>query len=350
MPFARPSLADLREQIRTSIRTALGLGPLLNRSAAGAIADALAGAVHSLHGYLEWISKQPFPDTAEAENLDRIGSIYGVTRKAASFASGSLELTGDIGVSVPAGTRWRLPNGEEFELDGLGLVFANTTLTASVVAVRAGTESNAEVDTELTVTSPIAGMQSTATVSSELAGGTDTESDVAYRARLLERLRKPPEGGSANDYVTWAKSVAGVTRAFVTPEYDGPGTVAIHIVDDNGDGTIVPGPSVVSDVQDYIDERRPVTAQPTVLAPTAVSVDFSIGLNPDTPEVREAVEASLEDLIRRQSEPGQTLYLSQIREAISIATGEISHTMTVPAADVTRSFGEISELGTITWL
>ena len=102
-------------------------------------------------------------------------------------------------------------------------------------------------------------------------------------------------------------------------------------------------------VQDYIDERRPVTAQVTVLAPVAVPLALTIALTPDTTAVRAAVTAELQDLLRRDAKPGGTILISRIREAISVSAGEQNHVLTVPSVDVTHAAGEMPTLGTITW-
>lgn len=349
MAFSRPTLAELRTQIETSIRSQLGFGPLLPRSVLAALAAALAGAAHLLHGHLGWIARQHFPDTADAEHLDRLGGLYGVVRKAADYAVGSIEVTGQAGSALPQGTRWRLSDGTEFELDGAGVVLAGGTESVPVKAVTAGASGNVADGTTLTLTSPIVGIDTQATADGALAGGADPEADDAYRTRILARMKAPPAGGAAHDYVAWAKEIAGVTRAWVSPEHAGAGTVAVHFVTDNASGGPIPTQAKVDAVQAHIDALRPVTASPTVFAPTPVDVDFTISVVPDTPEVRQAVEDSLADLIRRAAEPGGTLYLSQIREAISVAVGEANHVLTAPVADVASGFGELSQLGTITW-
>ena len=43
------------------------------------------------------------------------------------------------------------------------------------------------------------------------------------------------------------------------------------------------------------------------------------------------------------------ILISKIREAVSVAAGETDNTVTVPAADVTHTAGQIATFGTITW-
>jgi hypothetical protein len=48
-----------------------------------------AGAVHMLYGYLDWLAKQLFGDTAEREQLLREAALYGITPVPATFATGT---------------------------------------------------------------------------------------------------------------------------------------------------------------------------------------------------------------------------------------------------------------------
>lgn len=92
-----------------------------------------------------------------------------------------------------------------------------------------------------------------------------------------------------------------------------------------------------------------MTADVTVFAPVAVDLDLNITVSPNTAAVKAAVEAELKALLRREAVPGGTLYLSKIREAISIAAGENNNVLNSPTANVTTSTGELLVLGDITW-
>ncbi|MDP1682722.1 MAG: baseplate J/gp47 family protein, partial [Burkholderiales bacterium] len=181
-----------------------------------------------------------------------------------------------------------------------------------------------------------------------ITNGADTEIDASLRARLLKRIQQPPHGGAKYDYEAWALEVAGVTRVWVYPAELGLGTVTVRFARDD-DASIIPDAAEVTAVQDYINARRPVTAQVTVAAPVAVPRNFTIQLTPNTQVVRDAVTAELTDLIRRESEPGGTILLSHIREAISIAAGETNNVLSAPAADVTHTTGQMATMGAITW-
>lgn len=349
MPFNRPTLTDLIERAITDIETRLpGVDARLRRSNLNVLARVHGGAVHGLYGYLDFIARQVMVDTAESAFLERWAGVWGVARKAAAKAVGDVTFTGTNGAVIPAGTVLVRSDAAEFVTDD-EVTISTGTATAAVTAVAAGAAGNTEENAGLTLASPISGVNSSATVAEGgLTAGTDAESDELLRERLLARIQQPPHGGADFDYVTWAKEVAGVTRAWVYPLELGPGTVTVRFVRDDDD-SIIPDAGEVTAVQDYIDARRPVTADVTVVAPVAVPLDFTIELTPDTAAVRAAVEAELLDLLRREAEPGGTILISHLREAISVAAGETDHVLTLPAADVTHDTGEIAVMGEITW-
>lgn len=350
MPFQRPTLTELIERTFSDITSRLNLtSALLRRSVVGVLSRALAGASHMLHGHLDYIAKESLPDTAE-DNLPRWASIWGVSRRAAEFATGTVDFTGTLnGTVIPAGTVLRRSDSVDYETDADATITAGVA-SAAVTAVVAGAAGNADASTSLTLVNPIAGVNSTCAVAvGGITNGSDVEDDESLRARLLLRIQQPPHGGAAYDYEGWALEVPGVTRAWVYPQQLGIGTVTVIFVRDN-DASIIPDAAEVTAVQDYIDERRPVTADVTVVAPTPVELDFTISVTPNTAAIKAAIEDELRDFLSREAEPGGTLNLSRINEAISQAAGEFSHVMTVPAADVVSATGEIQVFGAITWL
>lgn len=349
MPFQRPTLTELITRIESDYVSRLtGGGTLLRRSVAKVMARVHAGAMHLLYGFGAFIAKQLMPDTAEAEYLARWANIWGVTRKVATYTTFNVTFTGTNGTVIPNGSELARADGVLYKTTAEGTISGGSALVACTALI-AGTEANVEGAEILTLSSPIAGISSQATVSgSGIVDGTDEESDADLLERLLARIQDPPHGGALTDYVTWAKEVTGVTRAWAYGDHLGPGTVGVFFVRDNDSGSIIPSAGEVTEVQDYIDERRPVTADLTVIAPTAVPLNFTIGGIADS-TVRAAVQAELADLIQREAEPGGTLLLSHIREAISKAEGETDHTLTSPNANVTVSTGQLSTMGTITW-
>lgn len=350
MPFNRPTLEQLDDRLVEGVESRLpGTDPRLRRSYVGALSRSLAGAHHELYGFLAYIALQAFPDTAESDELERWSEIWGVTRSPAVRATGSITVTGTNGTVIPDGTVWR--SGTVDYRSTAEFTIAGGTATVTIEAVVGGAAGNASDGTKMSLVSPIAGIVSEAAADGALTRGSGDESDEALRSRLLLRIQDPPRGGTSSDYEFWARSTtADVTRAWGRGLARGLGTVNVYIMTDDATDDGIPTAAVVASVQAYINARRPVTADVDALAPTAVALDFEIqNLVPMIQSVQTQIEAELGDLIRRETQPGGTLLLSHIRQAISLAAGETDHTLITPTTNVTVAAAEITTLGDVTF-
>ena len=314
----------------------LSTDDVLRRTDAEVYARVMGGVAHGLYGFIEWLSKQVIYDTAEAEYLERWCSIWGINRKVAAPATGTVSFTVQAGSLIPSGTLLQALDGVQYQTSADATVTVPSA-TATVTALVPAASGNRATGQNLTLVSPVVGVQSTATAGL-LSGGADVETDDALRI------------GSGSDSATTARwcilrlhslalEVPGVTRAWVYPAELGLGTVTLRFVRDNdGTGTaIIPDAGEVAAVQAYIDTRRPVTAQLTVVAPAAVPLNFTIqGLVPATLTVQAAVQAELADLLLREAVPGGIILLSHIRAAISAAAGETDYVLTAPLSNVTE--------------
>ncbi len=357
MAFTRPTLPEIAERIRVDFVSRLTLtGAVLRRSMIYVISMVLAGAAHMLHGHLDFLAKQIFADTAEDSYLLRIGSMFGVERLEAAYAEGPVLVTGAADSVLGSGSIMVRSDGAMFETIDEAILTGGEA-TVEVRALSADEVSNTDADVVLILESPAAGVDSEATVDTAgIVGGRDAEDiDTDYRARVLARLRAPPNGGSAADYVAWTLEVAGFTRAFVHPGGLGAGTVVVYPLRDD-DVDFIPSVGEVAELQAYLDVVRPVTAAVTVIAPTPDDLDPEIHLDPDSSARREAVTAELEDMLRRDAAVGNpddaeegTILLSHIEVAVGIAEGVNDFEVISPVANVVPAAGHIVRLGTITW-
>jgi len=354
MPFSRPQLSELIQRAEADFETRLeGADARLRRSGLAVIARAHSGAVHGLYDFLSFIARQVMIDTAETEFLERWAGVWGVPRKAASFAEGPMVFTGQAGEEVPAGTQVRFSTAIVYETIAPVTLDTDGTAIATARALLPGRDGNIEEGRSLSLAAPVEAVDSAVTAGvGGLTGGADEEDDDSLRRRLLDRIQMPPAGGAAFDYVRWALEVPGVTRAWVSPREMGEGSVTVRFMMDNPDPDSdgIPQDADEEAVFNHISPLRPVTADLFVEAPIAQPLTFRIqGLFPAAQAVRDAVEAELKDLIRREAVPNGTLLISHIREAISIAAGEFDHRLLDPTADVARGVGEIATFGGVTW-
>lgn len=343
MAIERPALASIVNRIMADIQARLSTVQL-RRSNATAYARVFAAASHVLHGYVEFCSRQILVDTAEGQYLERHGSKYGITRKPASKAVGSVKFTfSGAAVKVPVGTILQSPDGLQYETTSE--VVSNV---ASARALDAGAKSNIEIGAVLTLISPIAGVMSEAQCLG-IMNGIDQEDDESLRSRIMVRQSFVPMGGSKSDYERWALEVPGVTRAWCYPLENGDGTVVVRFVCDNEE-SLIPTSQKVSEVQGYIEERKPATAKVTVVAPQKYPIAFTFStLTPNDEETRAQIKAELVALFARESEPGGMVLLSHVRAAISAVSSEKDFTLTSPSSNVVVPNGYIATVGDITW-
>lgn len=353
MSFVRPTLAELIARTEQDAVSRMNV-PQLRRSNTTVYTRVLSGAMHALYGKIAFAAKQIFSSTAESEFLDRHAVEYGLSRKPAEKATGSVIFTfsQDV-VDVPVGTFLQSDGGILFQTTSSVEQVTGTTAiqgTALVESVESGAGGNQVAGDVLSLLSPIAGVEGEAQIVA-LSGGVDAEDDESLRLRVLERKRETGHGGSASDYVQWCLAVPGVTRAWCYPKEEGEGSVTVRFVCDNNPVSIIPDEAMLERVAQHLETVRPVTSDVYVWPPVVQRVPVTIsGVSPATTAVREAIVAELTNLFTREAIPGGSIYLSHIRAAISAAAGEIDHELVLPDEDPEpETVNSLLVLGDVTW-
>jgi len=367
MAFTRPSLTTIIDRIKGDFKSGLGLSTILRRSFLDVFAKAFGGASHTMHGHVDYaILKKFFPDTGDIETVTKWGTIFSTPRNEAQRAELTIEVTGTTGGSLTAGTIFTRSDGVTYSVKTTVAVPAADTASATIVENEdetVGADGNLDNGSTVTLQSPVAGIDSDATVTATEIEGEDIEDAEDYRTRVLERLGFPPAGGTVADYIAFAKKITGVTRVWVLPNHLGEGTVGVAFVEDgNAPASIIPSEAKVAEVQEQLLEDEPQgTGGSTAFAPSETVLTPEIRLKPFNDDVKAAVIEELEDLLSREAQvrgavdPDQVgqgvtfdgrIKLSQINEAISLAAGETDHILVSPTADVKPAVGGLVTLGT----
>lgn len=373
MPFQRPTLTELRTLVAQDIASALpGADPLLrfsNLQISGA-AQAMLANLH--YGYLDYIAQQAVPFTATDEFLEGWAALKDVYRLAATSASGQVTFTGTAGALIPDQSPLVRGDGVEYLSQGDATVGVGGSVVVDAIAVAdptgaTGAFGNADAGTVLALGTAVAGINSSGSVTTAFTGGADLETDAALRTRMLRAYQGRPQSANADDYVTWALSVAGVTRAWCTPNGFGTGTVVVYIMLDvseaahggfpqGSDGVAALEPRGVAAtgdqlaVADYIFTLQPVTALVYAVAPVANTIAFTIsGLSGASTATKNAVAAAIVNVFFVNGKPGGTILLSDIEAAITAVPGTSGFVITSPAGNITNTTGQLPVLGTITW-
>ncbi|HIF6018643.1 TPA: baseplate J/gp47 family protein [Vibrio parahaemolyticus] len=352
MPFNVPTLRQLIEggliDIEASLDKVLekfGIEQALNASVSGSVRD--------LYDYQTWIVRQIIPSTeSEDQTIIDTARYEGVIRKLASSAAGSVTFAGTS--PIPIDTVMTHSDGRLYRVT-LSNAPSGGSVVVQVEAEDAGAAGNLDSGETLTLVSTVTGVQPQG-ISGDLTGGADTEPVTEVLERLLFRKRNPPIGGAPHDFVAWCREVSGVTRAWAEDYYQGPATVGFAFVFDDRED-ILPTYQDQIDMADYIyrhsdpatgtDVGRPGGIEAVYIPLELKTTDLNILISPDSAELRQSVQTSIESYFKTLS-PGSTLLLSSVRTAIGSTTGIADYTLDL-AADVTALDNELHALGVITW-
>lgn len=323
MSFTRPTVSTIYGRMKADLEERLGNTNWFSRSLALILLAVFAGAIYLCYGFLIRLSEQFFFTKASTEFLDWHARLYGLTRKAAGYASKSIEFTGTNGKVIEEGTRvkaditsFRSTVQIQFETTE-EVTIASGVAEATIQAVESGTDSNCEVDT-VSLINPIDGVDTAATVLEDLEAGTDQETNDELIVRLLQRTQNPPGSGNKRDYERWALEVDGVERAWGlgAEEWLGVGTCGVILAN----STLEPvGSTILADAVEYIDTKRPVGADVDVRDVTNKNVSIIVSITPNTEETQADIGEALAEVFIVDAYPGGEMLLSHIRKAISNA-------------------------------
>lgn len=346
--FYRPPLPDLITQIRNDILSRFEGDEVLRRANAEVYSRAAAAAVNSLYGYLDYLARNILPDLADETWLYRHGTMKKCPRKQAAASVGWVRWDGAAD-DIKIGSGVEVQRGDQVTfITTAAVTAAGGVLRVPVECETVGVEGNTDDGITLTLVSPVQGLSS-AGVADTITGGTDVEDMEQWRARIIDRWYYMPQSGADPDYVVWAESVQGITRAWTLRNWMGPGTVGVLCATDD-DTNPIPTDQQIQNVYDYIQPKSPVAGSSLfVFGPTVKAIDFQILVNPDNDDTRAAVQSEIKAWLRRDGEPDATLEMSRLDEAISSAAGEYSHTRILPAADIVLGDTEIPVAGNFKW-
>lgn len=346
--FQRPTLAENINMIRTDLFSRLDISDTLRRMDEDVRAKVYAAALHTVYGYIDYLAMNMLPDLCDESWLARHAGMKRCPRKAATSAAGYIRWDG-------VSNNLKVTAGAVIQRDDLltytvlaDAVSSGGVLRAKISCNTPGAAGNMDDAQTLYLVTPVNGLPSSG-LADNVVGGFDIEDLEVWRGRVLERYYWTPQGGADPDYIIWAKEVPGITRAWTYRHWMGTGTVGVMLANSDPINPI-PDQATVDAAKQHIEPLAPVAGADLYLfVPKKKNVDFQIRLTPDTPTIRAAVTAELRSFLFRDGYPKGALILSRINEAISIATGEYSHVLVAPAADIPIANNELAILGSISW-
>ncbi len=331
---ATPTTQGLRDAIVASLEASLSQTiPLLPKAFCRVLAMVLAGTVIILWRYVGammlqlFVSRASFSETTVngvvIRPLVEWGRLVGAGDPRPATAA---ELTVTLPVENQVGS---LAAGVQFLHAGSSILYVSTAivaLDASTVSVPVkaasdpdgngglGTVGNRAVGDKLALASPLANVAREATVASFDVPGTDAEAAETYRARVIRRFQRRPQGGATADYQGWGEEAQGIVAVYPYSA-DEPGVVNLFVeaetTEDNPDG--IPTSDQLDEVEALANlssvtngkaTRRPVTAYVTAMPIVRTGFNIEIdNLDVPDPVTTEAAISTAIDAQLREAEP-----------------------------------------------
>jgi uncharacterized phage protein gp47/JayE len=369
-----PTTRQLSDQIVGQLQASLSQTiPLLPKAFARVLAWVLAGAIVIVYKYAGFIFLQLFVAHASAEEttingkkvtpLIEWGVLLGVGRPHAATRAEqlvSVKVTNQSGELKAGQTLLRT------ETRVLYQIVATVALDAPIIQFRIKAIGD---DAGGDGSGSIGNVATTATVVSQVVTGADAEPIETYRARIVRRVQRRPQGGAYADYQSWGEEVLGIAHVY---PYAGviPGTVELYVEateESSGSPDGIPTAPQIAAVLDAITlnesgkaTRRPVNAAPLIAGIVRLPFDVQIsGLAPDNADNRTAIEDGVDEYLRTR-EPfivGLSVLpredrvtaaaVSGVVDSIVNALGATVTTVTLtPGPAYTLGHGEKAKLGT----
>lgn len=314
---------QLFDEIKASIEAALNVTiPLIGPAFLLAFSAVQAAKLRIYYLAISFLQKNTFVDTADPEaiggTLERWGrAVLGRSPFAALPAKYDVEITGDIGFTIPASTTFKsnddsLNRGKLFILD-VAVTLTTTPETITIRALEGGTDSALDIGDFLTATSPLALANDVVSVLAENEAPTDAEDIEDYREKALESFRLEPQGGAGVDYRLWSFDAVGVANVYPYAKTGFPSYLTIYVeseISASIDGKGSPSPAMLTDVRDVIEfnpdttlplnerGRRPLTDNPDVVSIVPLDVEVTIASSSFTPAQETLVASGIETYIK----------------------------------------------------
>lgn len=327
MSLETPTTRDISDQIVGHLAASLSQSiPILPKAFARVLAWVLAGLFVLLYKYAGFIFLQLFVAHASDQETEvngkklipliEWGVLLGVGRPIASTRAEhmvAVAVTNQVD-SLPAGTTLL-----RSETRILYQTVAAVALDAPTVQLRikaigdesggdgSGAIGNLTNGDVLTFANLPPNVASQVTVVSQVTTGADAETTDAYRARIVRRVQRRPQGGAYADYQAWGEEVEGIVAIY--PYAGDPGEVDIYVEASeasSGSPDGIPTAPQLDAVLESIElneaglaTRRPVNAAPNVLPISRVAFAVTIsGLDPETQENKDAITEGLDEYLR----------------------------------------------------
>ncbi len=250
----------------------------------------VAEQIYGLQQKYDMFRDNAFAITASDEWLDKKVAEQGITRRSATYATGTVRINGRKGEVIIAGAKVAADD-ILFSVDDTTIIPDSEYADVSATCTIAGSAGNVKAGAINRFPLTLPGLIEV-TNPEPFTGGYDVENDADLRERYLDKLAHPAASGNVYHYIEWAKEVPGVGNARVIPLWHGNGTVKVIITDADRKPADA---KLIETVAEYIETQRPVGASVTVASAEAkvINISLTIASPSDREEIKKQIEKSI---------------------------------------------------------
>lgn len=311
---------------------------------------ASAAQIQALYHQAQWVLDQSFPQTAQGIYLDQHAALRGLRRDTAARATGVIRFGAAApltDLTIEAGTVCMTKSGVRFSTIEDAVLPAGTTyIDVPAQAVNAGSEGNAAAGTITIMSALPTGIQACVNPDA-FSGGTDAESDETLRQRLMDSYKRLPNGANAAYYEQTALSCAGVAAATAVGRPRGIGSVDVYVAADDG----IPGEETLNAINAYLQQRREISVDLQVLAPTTEVVNISVAILPAPYTTFDEAQSQTDMALRGAFTGallGKGITLAYLGDILYHLEAVENYRFISPSADIAASPTILPVLGTVT--
>lgn len=248
--------------------------------------------------HIDMAGKMDLLKYAYGDFLDNLGALRGVTRLPAYPAKATVRFTLSAvqtsAVTIPQGTR--VSNGDilYFATDDVAeIAIGSAYVDVPCTCLDDGEVGNGQIAGVLnTLVDPIAYIGSVANTE-ETTGGSEIESDEDFADRIYLAPGSYSVAGPTDAYIYHTKSYSSSIGDVEVSSPDACEVEVRFLMADNS----MPTAGIISEVQEYLsaDDKRPLTDQLTVLAPTGqnFNIDVTYYINKSDTDKAVSIQAAV---------------------------------------------------------
>jgi len=314
--------------------------------------EAVSLAIEELWFRLDAMYQGLFASTAKDEDLDWRGLELGIIRKPAKKSTGYVRFYGDEDTPIPLGTVVSTnPNIEptiEFITLAAGTIPAIGYIDIQVESKETGKKTNVEANKVIYLPESIPGVTEIKNIAA-ISGGEDIEDDESFRKRVVLRWYQSCAGGTEEFFRSTVLQVNGVVEVRVIACGRGPGTVIIYPWSKDAEGKLIPASdSLIADIEEYLEDKRPLCIQLFIQKPLGILQDIFLYLKVEDgyafPTVADSVRGAIASHFTTLL-PGETLLIARLYDVVMDVEGVYDIKVEIPKMNIEPALTETVILG-----